>query len=65
LVQGHWVTIKEVEDDGVVPVGSKLISHQLGVLPDTDDIWKIEDCGILVDGISLWFGGLKKLESNL
>lgn len=33
-----------------------MISHQFGVLPDTDDIWHEENGCILMDVLAAWFG---------
>jgi hypothetical protein len=35
-----------------------LISHQLAVLPDTDDIWEKNDRGIFMNSLSLGFSGV-------
>lgn len=54
-IEGEGIAIEKVWDDGIVPVGGVLVCHQLGVLPDTDDVWEEEDRGVLVDGLA---GGL-------
>lgn len=54
-VQRNWVPVEQIWDDGVVAIGGVLVCHQLTVLPDTDDIWKVEDGSVLVDGLA---GGL-------
>lgn len=51
-VQGHCVAVEQIRDDGVVAIGGVLVGHQLAVLPDTDNIWQVEDCGVLVDGLA-------------
>lgn len=38
-VQPHWVSVEEINEQGVVAVCSELISHELGVLPDSNHIW--------------------------
>jgi len=57
-VKGNWVAVEEVGDDGIVAVGSKLICHQLAVCPDPNDIWKVENSGILVDGLASGFSNV-------
>jgi hypothetical protein len=55
-VEGNWVAVKEIGDNGVIAIGSELVCHQLAVLPDTDYIWEVEDGGILVDSLASGLG---------
>jgi hypothetical protein len=50
------IAIEDIRYNCVVAIGSKLISHQLAVLPDADNIGKKEDCGVFVDVVSCGFG---------
>lgn len=47
-VQGDRVAIEQVDDQSQVAVGGELVSHKLAVLPDANDVWEVEDCGVLV-----------------
>jgi hypothetical protein len=58
LVQGQWVAVEQVRDDGVVAIGGELVSHQLAVLPDTDDVWEVQNGGVLVDDLALGLGNI-------
>lgn len=53
----HRILIEEIWDKSVVAVGSELVGHQLGILPDADDVWEVENGSLLVDilasGLSL------------
>ena len=50
------ITVKEIRDDGVVPVCCELVGHQLGVLPDPNNVGEVDDCGVFVDGLAFRFG---------
>ena len=55
-IQRQRITIEQVRNESVVSIGSILISDQLRVLPDTDDIWEEEDSRVLVNGLPAWLG---------
>ena len=43
LGHGEWVAVEDVHDDGVVAVCGELVGHQLGVLPDAEDVGNVEE----------------------
>lgn len=47
-VEGDWVTVEDVNDQGKVAVGGELVSHELAVLPDSNDIGNVEQANTLV-----------------
>jgi len=49
-IQGHRIAVKKIRNDGVVSICSKLISHQLGVLPYIF-LLSILHSSILIDSI--------------
>lgn len=49
------IAVEKIRHDGVVAVGGELIGHQLGVLPDTDDVWQ-EENRLLSLNLLLWLG---------
>lgn len=45
---GEYVAVEDINDDGVVSVGSELIGHELGVLPDAENIGDVKQGGTIV-----------------
>lgn len=56
---------KTVDLEKLTYISRELIGHELTVLPDTNDIWKVEDGGVLVDDISSGFSDIGVNASNL
>lgn len=52
-VQAQGIAIEQVRNQGIVSVRSILISHQLAVLPDANDVGEEEDRGIFVHFLAL------------
>jgi hypothetical protein len=52
-VQADGIAIEQVRHEGIVSIGSELISHQLAVLPDADYVWQVENRSILVHDLAL------------
>lgn len=54
---GHrdGVAVEDIDDYGVVAVGSELVGHKLGVLPDAEDVGDVEegDAIVLVGALGL------------
>lgn len=48
VAQREGVAVEGVEQQGQVAVGGKLVSDELAVLPDADDVGKQEDSNALV-----------------
>jgi hypothetical protein len=80
-VERNWVAVEQIWHDGVVAlwrtsvwrpnkgrgtyVGGVLIGYQLAVLPDTNDIWQVEDSMALMDNVALWLGDVGLNVANL
>lgn len=45
---GEGVAVKDIDDDGVVAVGGELVRHELGVLPDAEDVLDVEQGDTIV-----------------
>jgi len=48
-IESHRIAIKKINHDGIVAISSVLISHQLGVLPDAENIREVQNCRLLMD----------------
>lgn len=59
-VQRQWVAVEDVDNEGVVAVGGEVVGHQLGVLPDANDIGNVQQSGaiVLLAGCGLGHVGL-------
>lgn len=44
----HNIAVEKIGNDGGVAVGSELISHQLAIGPDSEDIGNVDNSGSLV-----------------
>lgn len=65
-VERDGVAVEGINDQGEVAIGGELISHQLAVLPDADDVGDVEQPDAVVLLISGWSGKVAiVLPSNL
>lgn len=63
-VEGELVTVEEVGDDAEEAVGGELVSDELTVLPDAENVGHVEDSGTV--GIGLFgFGNVGGKVANL
>jgi hypothetical protein len=46
--QRHNIAVEDIGNDSGVPVGGELISHQLAIGPDSEDIGNVHNSGSLV-----------------
>jgi hypothetical protein len=49
----------------VLTVGGELVSHQLGVVPDANDIWEVEDGLAGLGLVGLWLSDIDLHVVNL
>lgn len=45
---GEAVAVEDIDDHGVVAVGGELVRHELGVLPDAEDVLDVEQRDTIV-----------------
>lgn len=45
---GNGVAVEDVDNNGVVTVGGELVGHELGVLPDAEDVGDVEEGDTIV-----------------
>lgn len=62
---GDGVAVEDIHDNGVVTVGGELIGHELGVLPDTEDVGDVEECYAIVLVGALGFGDVGLVLADL
>lgn len=61
---GEAVAVEDIDDDGVVAVGGELVRHELGVLPDAEDVLDVEQCDTIVL-LALWLGHISLILADL
>ena len=47
-VEGNRVAVEDVNDESQVAVGGQLVSHELAVLPDANDVGDVEQTDAIV-----------------
>lgn len=45
---GEPVAVQDIDDDCVIAIGGELVGHELGVLPDAENIGDVEQGGTIV-----------------
>lgn len=51
-LQGHWVTIEDIQNQAGVAFGSKCISHQFAGLPNTEHVWNVDKAAVSMENTS-------------
>lgn len=64
-VQRERVAVEDVDNEGVVAVGGEVVGHELGVLPDANDIGDVQQSGAIVLLAGCGLGHVGLIRANL